>query len=318
MAVCCSTRRASPKSSADPPVAAPLTEPERREQFVTLSGLTLCVARDEEPHGEPMLLIGGLGMQLAAWPAAFVDGLRTAGFDVITYDQRDVGRSTVFEDAGPPDLLRALRKDRSRLAYGLEDLADDALGLLGALEIPDAHLVGISMGAMVAQLVVLRAPKRVRSLCSLMGTTGKRGVGQSSNAALVVMMQRSEPGEDGAVAQRLAQRRVTAGSSESIDEAEEEANSRALYRRGHNPFGSARQLAAILSAEDRTEALGTVTAPTLVVHGGDDEMIDPSGGDATAAAIPGARLLRLPGMGHDLPKRRIPEIVEAIAANAHR
>jgi len=289
----------------------------RSERLLAVGALKLCAARDDEDKGAcPLLLIGGLGMQLTAWPAGFLDALAEAGFAPIVYDHRDTGRSTVLAEAGAPDLLRALRRDRSRLAYGLEELADDAAGLLGALGVPRAHVLGISMGAMVAQLVALRHPDKVLSLCSMMGSTGRRGVGQASNAALAVLLRGGQVDEDGAVALRITQRQVTAGPNEAIDASRVEAAARAQFQRGHHAEGSARQLAAILAAEDRTEALGTLSVPTLVVHGDADEMVDPSGGVATAEAVPGARLLMVPGMGHGLPSGRWEELVRAITANA--
>ena len=290
----------------------------RTERVVEVGELKLCVERRHRPEGAPLLLIAGLGMQLIGWPSAFITLLEDAGFDVIAYDARDVGRSSVLDDAGPPDLLRALRRDKSRLAYGLEDLADDATGLLDALSIERAHLFGVSMGAMVAQLVALRSPDRVRSLCSAMGSTGRRSVGQASNRALSVLLRPAARGEDDAVAQRVAQRRVTAGPEEAIDEELERRVAIDSYRRGHHSMGSARQVAAVLAADDRTEELATVKAPTLVVHGSDDEMIDRSGGEATAAAIPEAQLLMIDGMGHDLPSSHLAEIVTAVAQNAAR
>jgi pimeloyl-ACP methyl ester carboxylesterase len=266
---------------------------DRVEQFVEVGALRLCVARREHRRGVPLLLIAGLGMQLIAWPEGFLTALEEVGFDVVTYDQRDVGRSSFFDEAGPPDLLRALRHDRSRLAYGLEELAGDAVSLLGALGIDRAHVFGTSMGAMVGQVLALNHPERVASLCSAMGSTGDRTVGQSSNAALGVLLRPAATSEEEVVAQRLAQLAVTSGGGEVIDEATERRRALQIYRRSHHAVGSARHLAALLAAPDRTAALGSLRLPVVVIHGEDDQMIDPSGGRGTAAAIPAAGLLFL-------------------------
>jgi pimeloyl-ACP methyl ester carboxylesterase len=288
----------------------------RTEQMVRVGEIELCVSYRPGGSGEPLLCIAGLGMQLAAWPTGFLDELEARGFLVITYDQRDVGRSTYFDQCGPPDLLAALRRDGSRLAYRLEDLAADAVGLLATLGIDRAHLLGVSMGAMVGQLVALRHREVVRSLCSAMGSTGDRSVGQASPAALQVLLRPPAASEEDAIAQRLRQLEVVRGRALSGDAEREGEWAREVYRRANHPVGAARQLAALLAAADRTGELGHLELPVLVVHGSADEMIDPSGGRATAEAIPGSRLMMVEGMGHDLPAEHWGSIADAIAENA--
>jgi pimeloyl-ACP methyl ester carboxylesterase len=214
-----------------------------------------------------------------------------------------------------PDLLRALRRDGSGLTYGLEDLAADAIGLLDSLGVSKAHLVGVSMGGMVAQVIAVDFPDRVASLCSALSSTGDRRVGQSSNIALQVLLRPAARTRSAALEQAVEAARVTRALSSEQDLAVELERSAEAYDRGHNPAGSARQLAAILAAADRTERLSSVTCPTVVIHGTEDPLIDCSGGQATAAAIPDSSVLFCEGMGHDLGRRYHAEIIAAIVHN---
>lgn len=278
---------------------------------------------DGPEDGEPMLLLMGLGTQLVAWPDDVVAGLTSRGFRVVRTDNRDIGRSSWTEGPAPTrtDVARAFVHPRAaRADYLLADMAGDAAALLDHLDIDAAHVVGVSMGGMIAQQLTIDHPHRVRSLASIMSNTGNRRVGRVHprllpSIALSLTAPRPTDAEE-AVRAGVEGWRVIAGPH--YDAAEVEVHVRAAVERGVNPLGAVRQLLAILASPDRTEALGKVTVPTLVVHGLADRLVVPSGGIATTKAVPGSRLLLFPDMGHDLPKPRRGEIVEAIARNAAR
>jgi pimeloyl-ACP methyl ester carboxylesterase len=248
---------------------------------------------------EPMLLVMGFSVQMIQWPDGFLARLRGHGFRLIRFDNRDVGLSSKV--AQP---------------YALDDMADDTAGLLDALGIRAAHVVGASMGGFISQLLTIRHPDRVLSLASIMSSTGARDVGQP-HPAIIPMLMTPPPAERGPyIETRLATARRLTGSTLRSDEARVRASISREYDRCFYPQGAVRQFQAIIAAPDRTAALGAVRARTVVIHGTDDELIDPSGGVATAKAIPGAHLLSIPGMGHDLPEGAWDPIARAIAANA--
>jgi pimeloyl-ACP methyl ester carboxylesterase len=251
--------------------------------------------------GEPMLLVMGVTMQMIAWPDGFLERLAGRGFRLIRFDNRDVGLSS-----------------RVERPYGLDDMAEDAAGLLDALDLDSAHAVGISMGGFVAQLLAIRHPARVRSLASIMSSTGARDVGAARPEIVPLLMTPVPPDREAYIESRLAIVRRFSGSTLRPDEARVRATIARAYDRGIDPVGAARQFQAILGAADRTTALGALRIPTVVIHGTDDPLIDASGGQATARAVPGARLLLIPGMGHDLPDAAWDTIVDAIATNAAR
>jgi pimeloyl-ACP methyl ester carboxylesterase len=260
----------------------------------------------------PLLLIMGLGAQMIAWDEEFCARLAGSGLRVIRFDNRDVGLSTKIEDGPPPNLLAAFMGDTSSAAYTLRDMADDAVGLLDALGLTAAHIVGASMGGMIAQTMAIRHPARVITLTSIMSTTGDVHVGQPSSDALPLLMTPAPPERDAFIEHGLGVARVLAAPGTVIDEHRTRERAARSFDRGFYPMGVGRQLVAILASGDRTPALRSLDLPTLVIHGEGDPLIDPSGGRATAAAIPGARLLSLPGMGHDLPKELWDTIVDAI------
>lgn len=263
-----------------------------------------------------VLLIMGLGGQVTSWPMALIHDLVTRGYRPVRYDQRDVGLSTKIEDAGPPDLaaiaaaVRAGRKPD--VAYDLDDMAADAAGLLGALGIERAHVVGMSMGGMIAQLLAAAYPQRVRSLTSIMSTTGNPSVPPPTDAAYGALLS-SPAGTDleTVVAQRVKAARTTGSPGYPVDEAVLRASLRCEFQRMHYPVGIARQYAAIIASGDRRARVATVNAPTMVIHGADDPLVNIAGGRDTAATIPGAKLLEVPGMGHDLPESLIPVFLDA-------
>jgi pimeloyl-ACP methyl ester carboxylesterase len=272
-----------------------------------------------DPRGRPLLLVQGLGAQLTSVEDGLCQELAGRGFLVIRYDNRDAGLSTWFDDARPVDLAAVSGGDHATLAYTLEDMADDAVGVLDAVGVEAAHLVGISLGGMIAQLVATRHPSRVRSLASIMSTTGDRAVGRPTPEAARVLVAPMPGDRAGYIEQAVANARaISAGTAFPFDAEAVRKGAARAYDRAHHPRGVGRQFAAILAAGDRTRALGQVRVPTVVVHGELDRVIGVSGGEATAAAIPGARLLRVPGLGHELPPGFWPALADALVEVADR
>ncbi len=265
----------------------------------------------------PMLLIMGLSMQMIAWDERFCEGLAAKGFFVVRFDNRDVGLSSRVEGV-LPNLPAILMGDTSSVPYSLDDMADDTAGLLDALEIASAHVVGASMGGMIAQCLTVRHPSRVKSLASIMSTTGDRGVGQGDPTTISALLIPSPPDRDANIEHGMNVWRLLAGPGFPPDEPRLRERMGRSFDRAYYPEGMARQLAAIVSARDRTPALGEVRAPTVVIHGAADPLIDKSGGEATARAITGAKLVIIEGMGHDLHPALWPRITDEIAANAAR
>jgi pimeloyl-ACP methyl ester carboxylesterase len=282
------------------------------------NGIELCYETFGDPGDPPMLLIMGVGAQLVAWPDGFCALLAGHGFHVIRFDNRDVGLSTWLDELGDVDLSGLSQGDFSTVRYQLSDLVADAAGLLAALGLPHAHLVGVSMGGGIAQQLAIDRPELVDSLASIMSSTSDRSVGQSTldNPAALVPV----PGADRetAIAADAELHRLI--GSPGIEPGDEDLTRRATaaYDRAYHPAGTFRQIAANAIAPDRTDALRTLKLPAVVIHGDSDPLVDVSGGRATAAAIPGAELLVIPGMGHDLPEAEWSRIAEAIAANAAR
>jgi pimeloyl-ACP methyl ester carboxylesterase len=271
------------------------------------------------PAGRPLLLVQGLGAQLISIEDGLCQELASRGFLVIRYDNRDAGLSTWFDDARPVNLAAVWGGDHSTLAYTLEDMADDAVAVLDAAGAEAAHVAGISLGGMIAQLLATRYPARVRSLASIMSTTGDRAVGQPTAEAASVLMS-SMPGDreryiDQAVANTRA---ISSGTAYPFDEDAVRRGAARGFDRAYHPKGTGRQFAAILAAGDRAAVLGQIRVPTVVVHGEQDQIIGVSGGEATAAAIPGARLLRVPGLGHELPPGFWPVLADALVEVADR
>jgi pimeloyl-ACP methyl ester carboxylesterase len=272
-----------------------------------------------DPAGRPLLLVQGLGAQLISIEDGLCQELASRGFLVIRYDNRDAGLSSWFDAAGPVNLAAIWGGDHSSLAYTLEDMADDAAAVLDAAGVQSAHVAGISLGGMIAQLLATRHPARVRSLASVMSTTGDRAVGQPTGEAARVLVSSMPSDREGFIEQAVVNAKaISAGTAFPFDAEAVRRGAARSYDRAYHPKGTGRQFAAILAAGDRTEALGRVRVPTLVVHGEEDQVIGVSGGEATAAAIPGARLLRVPGLGHELPPGFWPALADALAENANR
>jgi pimeloyl-ACP methyl ester carboxylesterase len=270
-----------------------------------------------DPAGEPLVLVMGLGMQMIAWPDDFCAALGERGFQVIRFDNRDVGRSTWIE--GPlPDVMAALVGDISSASYTLSDMAADTAGLLDALELEASHFAGASMGGMIVQTLAIEHPGRVRSLTSIMSTTGDRSVGQPSPAALPALLTPPPPDPAAYPDWAVAMHALIGSPGFETDADEIRAMAARSLQRGTNPLGVGRQLVGVLASGDRTAALGGVSISAAVIHGAADPLIDPSGGRATAAAIAGAELIEIEGMGHDLPRGAWPRIIDGIAAAAAR
>jgi pimeloyl-ACP methyl ester carboxylesterase len=272
-----------------------------------------------DPAGRPLLLVQGLGAQLISVEDGLCQELVSRGFLVIRYDNRDAGLSTWFDDARPVNLAAIWGGDPSSLAYTLEDMADDAAAVLDAAGARAAHVAGISLGGMIAQLLATRHPDRVRSLASIMSTTGDRAVGRPTGEAASVLMASMPSDREAFIEQAVVNAKaIGAGTAYPFDAEGVRRGAARSYDRAYHPKGTGRQFAAILAAGDRTQALGRVRVPTVVVHGEEDQVIGLSGGEATAAAIPGARLLLVPGLGHELPPGFWPTLAAALAENADR
>jgi pimeloyl-ACP methyl ester carboxylesterase len=288
------------------------------EQLAPANGIEIAYQTFGERSNQTLLLVMGLGAQLIHWPEEFCDLLADRGFHVVRFDNRDVGHSTKLDDAPVPDLMALAAGDSAAAAYTLDDMADDAVGLLDHLDIDAAHVVGASMGGMIAQTLAIRHPQRVLSVCSIMSTTGDRNVGQARQEALAVLMTPLPQDRDSYIEFHINAFKAIGSPGFPFDEEFLRWRAAATYDRSVYPAGFRRQLAAIIASGDRTSSLGQISAPALVIHGSDDPLITVSGGEATARAIPGAELVVIPGMGHDLPRGAWPQIVDAIAASAER
>jgi pimeloyl-ACP methyl ester carboxylesterase len=288
------------------------------EQFCDVGrGITLCYETFGDASDPTALLAMGLGTQMVAWHEDFCRQLASRGFFVVRFDNRDAGRSTHVTGA-PPTIAQLLARSRRAAHYRLADMADDAAGLLRELELSPAHVIGASMGGMIAQTLAVRHPQHVRSLVSIMSNTGRIWSGQPSLRMYRFFLRRPAIGRDQYIAhiERLFAAIGSTGLPRDPQEIRELAQT--SYDRDHDPAGPGRQLAAIIASGDRTAELRRIVAPTLVVHGAADPLVGPSGGRATARAIRGAKLLSVPGMGHDLPRAIWPTLIDAIAENAAR
>jgi len=288
----------------------------RRESAVPsahVNGIDIEYVTEGDRADPALLLVMGLGAQLITWPEGFIDGLRDRGFFVIFFDNRDCGLSTKFE--GLPEITALFTGDTSTAPYRVEDMADDAAALLGELGIARAHVVGASMGGMIAQALVINHPDRFLSACSIMSTTGDRSVGAPTGEAMTALLRPVATSREEAIEASLAGSRVIGSPAYPADEGVLRARAAAAYDRCFCPDGTARQLAAVLASPDRTEGLHGVRLPFLVIHGEADPLVTLSGGRATAAAVPGSKLITIPGMGHDLPQELWGPITDTIVSN---
>lgn len=290
------------------------------ERFAELpTGITICHAVDGPDDGIPLLLVAGLGQHLHAWPAELVDDLVRRGFRVIRLDNRDAGRSARIAAPPPPNWRKLLGRARSD-SYTLDDMAADVIGLLDHLGVRRIHVAGMSMGGMIAQTLAAGHPERVLSLTSIISTTGRPGVGQPAWSTKLRLARRPARTRAESITRHLGMASHLAGTGHPLDAAVETAYAELAWDRVEDPrtssAGTGRQIQAIQASGDRTARLRGITAPALVVHGDRDLIVHPSGGRATAAAIPGARLVTIPGMGHHLAPGLLTRFCDLISEHA--
>jgi pimeloyl-ACP methyl ester carboxylesterase len=279
--------------------------------------IELCYETFGDPADPTALLVMGLATQMIGWPDEFCERLAGRGFHVVRFDNRDVGHSTHLKGR-PPTARELLMRSSKPARYRLSDMADDAAGLLRELDLAPAHVIGASMGGMIAQTLAARHPDSVLSLTSIMSTTGNRWKGQPSPLLYPIFLRRPAEGREQSVKRivKVFEAIGSRGLPKDMDLIRDLAER--SYDRDHDPSGPGRQLAAIIASGDRTEEVRRIEAPTLVIHGTDDRLVGPSGGRATAKAIEGAKLLKIEGMGHDLPRAAWARIIDAIVENAKR
>jgi proline iminopeptidase len=290
---------------------------------LTANGIRIAFDTAGDPKSVPLLLVHGVGMQLTAWPDEFVEGLVELGFYVIRFDNRDCGLSTKFEQAGTPNLRLAWLKARVgwplRPAYRLGDMAEDALGVLSALGVARAHVVGVSMGGMIGQILAARHPERVTSLTSVMSSSGRRGLPGPTRAVRQALLRRppNPQDADAMLAQAITLLRAIGSPSYPTPEKQLRRRVARSLRRNCCPAGVARQMLAVAASGDRSELLRAIRVPTLVVHGAADPLVPLACGIDTAERVPGARLEIIEGMGHDLPAQLLERLIALIDAHAH-
>jgi pimeloyl-ACP methyl ester carboxylesterase len=283
------------------------------EEFCDVGrGITLCYETFGDPADPTALLIMGLGMQMVAWQEDFCLALADRGFHVVRFDNRDAGRSTHLH-GHTPTIPQLVIRSRHAASYTLADMAADAAGLLRELELAPAHVIGASMGGMIAQTLAARHPGKVRSLVSIMSNTGSPWSGRPAPRLIPMLLRRPEEGREAFIASAEGVFAAIGSTGLPRDPDDVRAVAAASYERDHDPGGPARQLAAITASGDRTREVRAISAPTLVVHGTADRLVAYSGGRATARAITGARLMRIRGMGHDMPRVIWPGLIDAIA-----
>jgi pimeloyl-ACP methyl ester carboxylesterase len=281
------------------------------------NGLEIAYEEIGARDGRPLVLVMGLGVSLVFWEDGFCAMLAERGHRVIRFDNRDVGHSTKLDALGVPNVAEAMTALETGTPisgpYLLTDMARDTIGLMDALGIERAHVVGASMGGMIAQTMAIDHPQRLRSMTSIMSTTGSPSLPLGKPEAMAVLVRPPVPERSAYVDQAVEIWRVIGSPGFPFDERRIRARAAAHFDRGYHPPGIARQLVGVVASGDRTEALGKVSTPSLVIHGVDDPLVPVEAGKATAAAIPDASLLLIEGMGHDMPREVWPRIVDAIS-----
>jgi pimeloyl-ACP methyl ester carboxylesterase len=265
-----------------------------------------------DPSSPPMLLIMGLGAQMIRWDDAFCKAIASQGRWVIRFDNRDIGLSTKFDEAGIPNVMSLIQGQKTDVPYKLKDMADDAVGLLDALGIEAADVVGVSMGGMIAQTIAIHYPERVRTLTSIMSSTGNPELPQSKPEAMEVLLEPPVSNRNDYITNQLKAAKVLHGPVYPLNEEYVRDYAERSYDRCYHPQGLPRQLGAILVSGSRNEALANVKIPTLVIHGNVDPLVPVEGGKDTAKSIPDAKLLIIEGMGHSFPTEVVPQILQAI------
>ena len=291
------------------------------EQMATLpNDIEICYETFGDANDPAVLLVMGLGGPMGWWATELCEMIAARGHFVIRYDNRDTGRSTKFrgQHVSTRDLVRAFLGKKVKTAYRMSDLADDGFGLLDHLGIEKVNLVGVSMGGMVIQTMAIARPERVLSLTSIMSTTGKRSVGWQHPKTIPMMLTSAGNTVDSYIERSLKGGKVIGSPGFPTDDSIARARARETYERGWIASGVSRQMLAILTQPDRTEALRGLDMPTTVIHGTADILVNPSGGRATSAAIRGSELISVSGMGHDLPKQLHQTFTDAITRTAAR
>jgi pimeloyl-ACP methyl ester carboxylesterase len=278
---------------------------------VNANGIKIYFEQVGDPTARPLLLISGLGAQVVGWHPEFIDAIAARGFFVTTFDNRDVGLSTWFDDAGEPDPAE-VNAGSQAAAYTLVDMARDAAELVRALELGPVHVVGVSMGGMIAQQFAIDHPELTLSLTSIMSTPDILNVGQPTPEALASLNRLRSEDLDTFLDEEVDAWRLTHGSKYELDVEWVRAQAATARSRADHPAGTARHVAAVVATPDRRPALALVRTPTVVIHGDEDPLVTLSGGEATAAAVPGARLVVLPGVGHSLPVEVWPDVLDEI------
>jgi len=291
---------------------------EESVQNVGPSKIKIVYQRFGDPALPPVFLIMGAGAQMVNWPEGFCLELAGRGLHPIRFDNRDAGLSTHFSDAPVPDFPAIQSGDYSTMAYTLSDMAADTVGLMDALGYDSVHLIGASMGGMIAQTIAIEFPRRVRSLTSIMSTTGDSSVGQPDYSVLANLGSPPYHDRQAYIGWQIKSRKAIGSPKYPSDENAVAQTAGLVWDRDHDPLGMLRQAVAVIKSGDRTEQLRSLDIPTLVIHGENDKMIDASGGRATAAAIPNAELVTFEGMGHDLPKQLWSEFAVRIENLIHR
>jgi pimeloyl-ACP methyl ester carboxylesterase len=310
-----------PVTSAPIHVREASAVPHQPPQMAPSNGIELCYEIFGHDDAEPMLLIMGLGAQMLIWDDEFCRQLAARGFRVIRFDNRDIGKST-WLSGGKRITMGELLKLRlfgilPQSTYKLSDMANDVVGLLDFLKIKSAHVVGASMGGMIGQEMALSHPDRVRSLTSVMSSTGNPKLPQPTREAAALLLRPPPKTLDEYIVRFRHTWKILRVGSFPLDEAKDRSFAERIFARGLNPAGAVRQLRAILASGSRKQRLKSLTTPTLVIHGTVDPLVRPEGGRETAASIPGAKLLMIEGMGHATPIPMWPQIIEAIADHAH-
>jgi pimeloyl-ACP methyl ester carboxylesterase len=290
------------------------------ELFAPVSpGLELCYQTFGRPDDDPLLLVMGLGGPMTWWDPELCTELAEAGFHVVRFDNRDTGRSTrVGGRVTRRALVQAFLGRGSKAPYTLDDMAADAFGLMDHLGWDRAHVVGVSMGGMIVQTMAIAQPARVRSMTSIMSTLGRRTVGWQHPSLLPMMLAARGAGREAYVAASAKMWKVIGSPAYQQEDAEVRSRAEETFDRGVSASGVMRQMLAILNQPDRSRALASLRMPTAVVHGTSDKMVHVSGGRATARAIPGAELLLVDGMGHDLPRQLYGTFTDLIRRTADR
>jgi pimeloyl-ACP methyl ester carboxylesterase len=296
------------------------TVPKSKEMVAKVNGVELAYDTFGNPRDPPLLLVMGLGAQMIRWDEELCKALAAQGYWVIRFDNRDVGYSTKFDKAGVPNILALMQTVQAggpvSAPYTLSDMAGDAVGLLDALEVETAHVVGASMGGMIVQTMAIEHPERVRTMTSIMSTTGEVSVSTPKPEALAVIMDVPPSGRAECIEDAVKKQRIVQGPKYPVDEELVRQYTAEAFDRCYYPEGMTRQLAAVLASGSRKEALKSVKVPTLVIHGDADPLVPVEGGKDTADSIPGAKLLIIEGMGHDIPIEVAPKIIQAISEHA--